>query len=691
MQVSEFRVRQGESAMCLLPTALVSIYMDETHIGTYRALCDTGAHVNVVNHRLVESFYEQGEKMSGTIGGISNEIIQVQRKITLTVQPWFDSLSETRFTAEFRILPESSDWSPIIPPESIPYEEMSYELKPKLADPMFWKAQPVFLILSVEFWGKFITERTYALSQSLSCHESKFGTIILGKTSTGDNSSNLGQICAIQGREIEELEKTLQRFWEFENLSLCNAKDAEADLAEQIFENEHSRDEQGRMRRFFMLEKRFERDESFKTKYIEFMRDYIETGHMSPVQAEQASHSEKWIYHIPHHGVTTSKKFRVVFDASCKTDKGISLNDAQLIGGKLQRDLHETTMRFRRHKCAINADIKQMFRQIKFQKEHWDLQRIFWRENSREQLKEYWLKVVTYGLGSSPHCATRALIEGAIAEQGEFPEAAEVIFSDFYMDDLLTGAENVEQAFELANQIVNILAQFGMVLCKWQSNDSLFTRELLGESASSVLIQEQEKTSVLELKWLTRTDEFTYEVTCDEIPSKLTKRIILSKIGQLYDPKGFIAPVIVCAKMLMQKLWQSNLDWDLAVSQELKSEWNLIWNQIKCLEQIRIPRWLNTTKSSKMELHGFCDASAKAYGAVIYVRVERENEQAQMYLLISKSRVAPIKSVTIPRLKLAAADLLSQLYELWNGRMFHINCGAIQQLCYNGYIKSRIR
>lgn len=278
-------------------------------------------------------------------------------------------------------------------------------------------------------------------------------------------------------------------------------------------------------------------------------------------------------------------------------------------------------------------------------------------------MKEYCLKVVTYGLASSPHNATRALIEGASAELKEFPHAANVILNDFYMDDLLTGAENIERAIELANQITAILEKFGMLLCKWHSNDERFPRALLGESVTSRLINEQEKTSVLGLKWLIRTDEFTYEVNCHEISSKLTKRVILSKIGQLYDPNGFIAPVIVCAKILMQKLWQSNLGWDEPVNKELSTDWSLIWGQVKQLERIKIPRWLNLTKPSKIELHGFGDASARAYGAVIYVRIENDMEPIRTHLLISKSRVAPIKSVTIPRLELAAADLLDQLYE----------------------------
>lgn len=174
------------------------------------------------------------------------------------------------------------------------------------------------------------------------------------------------------------------------------------------------------------------------------MREYEQSGHM--VQATDEPGDGENVYYIPHHGVWTSDKFRVVFDGSCLTDKNISLNSTQFVGPKLQKDLIEILMRFRQHKIAVSADIKKMYRQIKIIPEQWNLQRIFWRENRNEPLKEYCLVVVTYGLASSPYLAVKAMQTGALSMQKEYPEAVDAIVNDFYMDDALTGAEDEQRA-----------------------------------------------------------------------------------------------------------------------------------------------------------------------------------------------------------------------------------------------------
>lgn len=365
------------------------------------------------------------------------------------------------------------------------------------------------------------------------------------------------------------------------------------------------------------------------------------------------------VNYIPHHYIT--KKFRVVFDASCKTDRGISFNDIQMLGEKLQRDLHEIIMRFRRHSVAFCADIKMMFRQVCIDERQWNTQRIFWREDRTQLIKEYQLCVVTYGLTSSGHNSVRALIRCARDAEERFPEAAYVIGNDFFMDDCCSGGKGKEHAIILAKDIDRVLLGAGFELRKWKSNCKELVQAMCSEEESSMLFIAEEKTSILGLKWLTNEDKFTFVVKTPAVEEPITKRKIASCVLQLYDPNGFISPVITRGKILIQDMWRLGLEWDEPVPKDVERKWNEFWKDICTLERFKIDRWLGTKDDVKIELHGFSDASTAAYGAVVYVRAEHADGRITTQLLISKTRVAPIKTVSIPRLELSAAEMLSRL------------------------------
>lgn len=317
-------------------------------------------------------------------------------------------------------------------------------------------------------------------------------------------------------------------------------------------------------------------------------------------------------------------------------------------------------MRFRRHKFAVSADIIKMYRQIEIVPNQWNLQRIFFRENPNLPLKEYCLVVVTYGFASSPYISVKAMQDGAKKYQLQFPKAVQAIHEDFYMDDCTTGDSNEENAIQLAKDIRTVLDKNGFPLSKWRSNSQRLVKELAGDDAASVLFEQEEKTSILGLKWLPKTDELTFAVNQKPI-IEFTKRNILSTIHQLYDPNGLVAPVITRAKLLIQALWKEKLTWDEPVSVEIIKQWKTIWSNIDELEKIRIPRWFGMTNHSHLQLHAFADSSGKAYGGVVYLRIQHPNNEIECHLIAAKSKVAPIKQITIPRLELAAAHLAGKL------------------------------
>ncbi|GFX25005.1 DUF1758 domain-containing protein [Trichonephila clavipes] len=188
------------------------------------------------------------------------------------------------------------------------------------------------------------------------------------------------------------------------------------------------------------------------------MNEYELLGHMEEIKNETL---DKINYYIPHHSVykpeKTSTPLRVVFDASAKITSGFSLNFILLNGGIIQQDLFSIVSRFRKHEYAFSADIKKMYRQILVDHNQRDLQRIMWKTSADAPIKTYKLATVTYGTVSAPFLATRTLKALADEEKAEFPDAADVICNDSYMDDILSGESTLEGAKKLQTRLSQLL------------------------------------------------------------------------------------------------------------------------------------------------------------------------------------------------------------------------------------------
>lgn len=142
-----------------------------------------------------------------------------------------------------------------------------------------------------------------------------------------------------------------------------------------------------------------------------------------------------------------------------------------------------------------------------------------------------------------------------------------------------------------------------------------------------------------------------------------TKRIVLSEISKLFDPLGFLGPVVTTAKLIMQELWRLKLDWNDELPDDQMQLWLAFREQLVAVRQIRKKRCVIPGNAVKIELLGYCDASKRAYGAVLYVRSELNDGTINIQLVCSKSRVAPLKPTTIPRLELCGALVLAQLVQ----------------------------
>lgn len=293
------------------------------------------------------------------------------------------------------------------------------------------------------------------------------------------------------------------------------------------------------------------------------------------------------VYYIPHHAAN-SNKFRVVFDGSVKTSTGFSLNDILLNGPRVQEDLTSIIMRFRTHRIALTTDITKMYRQIRVPADQRDYLRIIWRTNENEPLRHYRLKTKTYGLKSSAYCCIETLRHCAFEYKDEFPLASKAVLESFYVDDGTLGAETEAEAEELYRQLNLMLSKGGFPLAKWATNNK-HMQKVIGTTAKSV-------NSVAE-------DSFRYDLNNETRNESPTKPNIVAAVAQQFDPNGWISPIIIKGKILIQDLWKSKCEWDTTVSQDLQTKWHEFSSTLMHLTKITIPRWIRIHSSAKIQIH----------------------------------------------------------------------------------------
>ncbi|GFT15328.1 integrase catalytic domain-containing protein [Trichonephila clavipes] len=168
------------------------------------------------------------------------------------------------------------------------------------------------------------------------------------------------------------------------------------------------------------------------------------------------------------------------------------------------------------------------------------------------------------------------------------------------------------------------------------------------------------ETKTFGVSWKPNLDCFLIKVkVC--LDSSYTKRHVLSTIAKIFDPVGLMAPVISKAKIFLQRLWRSKLEWNDLLPAEEYREWQQFLVSLENINNIEIPRRILVAFPEVIEIHGFADASERCYGAAVYCKSKNLKSETLVRLITSKSRVAPIKSLTIPRLELCAAVLLAKL------------------------------
>ncbi|XP_068742033.1 uncharacterized protein [Montipora capricornis] len=364
------------------------------------------------------------------------------------------------------------------------------------------------------------------------------------------------------------------------------------------------------VQRLHGLKKRLQGDTQYCVEYVSFMSEIIEKGYARKVSAEELPTVEGKVWYLPHHGVYHPKKpnsLGVVFDCSARY-LGESLNDHLLQGPDLSSKLTGVLTRFRKERVAFMADIEKMFFQVKVKKEDQNFFRFLWWSNGdlTQEPQEHCMTVHLFGAGSSPGCSNFALKRTAEDGEREFgARAAEELKKNFYVDDALKSVPTEKDAIDLIQAVKGMCAKGGFNITKFVSNSREVMMSVPPEDRAKEIkgldlsIDKLPMEIALGVHWCIESDAFKFRIELKDKPC--TRRGILATISTIFDPLGLIAPVVLVGKQILQEICHGK-GWDEPIDGEVLAKWE---------------RWR----------------------------------------ILGKARVAPLRSVTIPRLELTAATI----------------------------------
>ncbi|XP_071581890.1 uncharacterized protein [Temnothorax nylanderi] len=673
--------KPAKTSQVLLATAKVTLVSEYGETTQVRALIDQGSEVSIIRNRIVQRLRLKRKHSSSTLIGIGDLSNKTKGITSFTLKPHFESDVEYKVTAQILSKLTSS-----IPSKKVDLSLWPHLEKLKLADPEFKQPRSIDLILGADMYCHIIEEGIVRGTE----HDPIAQCTTLGWIVSGP-VSNLDMNIKAQGYHVkveENLHDLLKRFWETEEIPNSKTVTLTPDEqeCEDHFMDTHCRDASGRyvVRLPFKdstdklgnskikatkvlnsLNHRFLTNPDLAKLYKEFIHEYEELNHMVRVPNSQPEPDR--VYYLPHHGVfrenSLTTKLRVVFNGSSNTTTGVSLNQLLHSGANLQLNLFDVLIWFRLHCYVFFADIEKMYRQILIHPDDWNYQRILWMDQLLKTIIIFALITVAYGLTCAPFLALRSFIQLIRDEGHRFPLALPTVKKGRYMDDFFGGADTVREAELVVQQVDHLCMAGGFPLRKWISNNSDILKFIPLDhriDVHSIQIDDSTLVHALGLCWQPSTDQFHFTLNLTT-PSIITKRTVLSTVAKLFDPLGLLSPIIISAKIFIQELWANGLGWDDELPPPFSNKWIKFMNQLQEMPNFTFPRWLGFQTTDDLEIHGFSDASSKAIAAVVFIRSVSKEGYVTVQLVASKTKVAPLKKLTIPRLELAAAVLLVKL------------------------------
>ena len=492
------------------------------------------------------------------------------------------------------------------------------------------------------------------------------------------------------------LQNTLNKFWDLESLGISPE---EHDVVHQ-FKADVKFNDEGRYEvklpfkeshehlndnfitsknRLNGLMKKFKNDEKLLKEYNDI---FVEQERLGIIEKAPENYCIGKTHYLPHRAIIrddkSTTKIRIVFDASSKK-QGPSLNDCLHAGPSLTASLFSVLVKFRERNIAFIADVEKAFLQISLDPEHRDYVRFLWFKNpldiefeniEHNELIEYRLCRVLFGVTSSPFLLNATFIMHANMFLETDPEFVQKLLDSLHVDDLNSSINDLHETFRFFVKCKERLSEAKFNLRKFQSNSVELEEMVNNKFPSDTEIRSMEENNVLGIRWNKCHDHIEFDLISfsEKFSQKPTKRNVIETTASFFDPLGLVNPIIVKLKILFQDVCLEKLDWDdyltgdslklwLKIMESFKTMLNvLIINRQYCFYDVNDP-------FVSVQLHGFCDASLRAYGCCIYLRFERKSGFIEVALVSSKSKVAPLRKETIPRLELLGASLLARLFK----------------------------
>ena len=676
----------------------VKVKASNGKIATTYALLDNGSESTLIRDDFAESLKLKGCKKTIAISTITNETEEVNvKEVTLKI---LDIKGENELKVSALTLPKNMFNMPSQSNLEQTVKDQFDHLKDieisnvKTSDIKILigaNAPEAFIQLEVR---KGHPNEPYAIKTAL-------GWSLLGKLSNENKSYNKNPQFSINRIDISTRDKMLnelvKRFWECEDCYSTNSADiamsredkdclnkldSETKLVDGKFQvpmlwkkGNQTLDNNYEIafRRLKPLHRRFRKDPELYIKYKETIENHIKHGYAKKLTKEEREKVSDRTWYLPHHPVFHPRKPgkpRVVFDAAAQY-KGKSLNSTLCTGPDLLNSLMGVLLRFRNHNIAIVADIEAMFHQVRVEPSDSDSLRFLWADTPHENSKveTYQMLVHIFGATDSPCCTNFAVKKLARDNSDHYSAMTiETVLRSFYVDDLLKSVASEQEAINLIKELIKLMKAGGFRLTKFISNNKAVMKTVpeteKAKSIQSANFNNDINERTLGIKWDLTKDSFTFESLVFQT-KEVTKRTILKIVASIFDPLGFVSPYVLTAKIFLQELWRMKIDWDTVLDDHVKLEWKKWLTELSNITKIEIARVHHPTgyQASDIELHIFCDASEKAYGAVAYLKFQFMKNKPHCSFVMAKNRLAPIKTISLPRLELNAAVLGIRLYK----------------------------